>query len=90
MTQIIVDPAELRRFASVLQREVSTLREQQRALEANRRELSQVWKDSRYSTFEQSYLPTLEALNQFCRASESYASYLRRKADKVDSYLGRR
>ena len=90
MAQIVVDPAELRRFASVLQREVSILREQQKVLEGGRRELSQVWKDARYSAFEQSYMPTLEALAQFCRASELYAGYLRRKADKVDVYLGRR
>jgi uncharacterized protein YukE len=90
VAQIIVDPSELRRFASVLQREASNLREQQRALEASRRELSQVWRDVRYSSFEQSYLPTVEALGQFCNASESYSAYLKRKADKVDRYLGRR
>jgi uncharacterized protein YukE len=90
MTQIIVDAVELRRFASILQREASILREQQRALEASRQELAEVWRDTRYSNFERAYIPTISALEHFCKASESYGAYLKRKADKVERYLGRR
>jgi uncharacterized protein YukE len=90
MAQIIVDPADLRRFASVLEQEMRTLRERQRAMEAVRRDLAQVWRDARYATFERTYLPTIQVLERFEKAAEQYAGYLRRKADRADRYLGRR
>jgi uncharacterized protein YukE len=90
MAQIIVDPADLRRFASVLEQEVRNLRERQRALEAVRRDLAQVWRDARYATFERTYLPTIQVLERFEKAAERYAGYLRSKADRADRYLGRR
>lgn len=90
MAQIIVDPADLRRFASVLEQEVRTLRERQRALEGVRRDLAQVWRDTRYLTFERTYLPTIQVLERFEKAAERYASHLRSKADRAERYLGRR
>ena len=90
MAQIRVDPADLRHFANVLEQEVKALRERQRAMEAARRDLAQVWRDTRYLTFERTYLPTIQVVNRFEKAAERYAAYLRSKADRVDRYLGRR
>ncbi|HSW29031.1 MAG TPA: hypothetical protein VLH75_05970 [Longimicrobiales bacterium] len=88
--KVIVDPADLRRFAAVLEQETHTLRERQRAVEAARRELSEVWRDTRYRSFERTYLPAIQVLERFQKASERYAAYLRTKADRADTYLGKR
>jgi hypothetical protein len=90
MAQIIVDPADLRRFANLLEQEVRNLRERQRTLEVVRRDLARAWRDSRYLTFERTYLPTIQVLERFEKAAERYAGYLRGKADRADRYLGRR
>jgi uncharacterized protein YukE len=90
MPQIIVDSVALRRFASVLEQEVKTLHEHQRSIEASRRDLALVWRDARYTNFEQTYLPTIQVLQRFEKSAEQYAAYLRKKADRVDRYLGRR
>jgi hypothetical protein len=90
MAQIIVDPADLRRFATVLEQEMRTLRERQRAVEAARRELSGVWRDARYLAFERTYLPTIQVLDRFAKAADRFASHLRGKADRAERYLGRR
>jgi uncharacterized protein YukE len=90
MPQIIVDPADLRRFATILEQEVRTLRERQRAVEATRRDLAQVWRDTRYLSFERAYLPSIQVLERFEKAVERYAVYLRSKADRAERYLGRR
>jgi uncharacterized protein YukE len=90
MAQVIVDPADLRRFASVLEQETRMLRERQRVMEAVRRDLTQVWRDTRYLSFERAYLPTIQVLERFEKAAERYAAHLRSKADRADQYLGRR
>lgn len=88
--KVIVDPEELRRFASVLDREMSVLRERQMLVEATRRDLAEVWRDSRYQSFERAYLPSMQVLERFRKVAEGYAAYLRTKANKADAYLGRR
>jgi uncharacterized protein YukE len=90
MPQIIVNSEGLRAFASILRREAAALREHQRALEATRRDLAQIWRDAKYASFERAYLPTVAALDRFCNAADAYAAYLRNKAEKVDRYLGQR
>ena len=90
MVQIIVDPHELRRFAGTLEREAAKLIERRRALEASRHALSAVWRDVRFTNFEKAYLPALAELDRFCKTANTYAAYLRKKADRADRYLGRR
>lgn len=90
MAQVWLDPPDLRRFAGTLEQEVSRLLERRRALEASRQALSAVWRDARFVNFERAYLPAMAELDRFCKTANSYASYLRKKADRADRYLGRR
>ena len=89
MAQIIVDPEQLRVFARRLLDEVRVLRERQATLEGQRDTLEGVWRDKRYEEFEKAYLPAIQRLDRFCRQSEDYAAYLRKKADAADRYLRR-
>ena len=90
MAQVIVDPAEVRRFVSVLEQEVQALRERQRTLEANRQELAEVWRDARYLGFERAYIPAMQVLQRFEKTADEYARLLRGKAERAERYLGRR
>ncbi len=89
MVQVIVDPDQLRVFATRLLEEAKTLRQRSAAIESNRDVLEGVWRDKRYEEFERAYVPALQGLEKFCREAEEYAKYLRRKADVADRYLRR-
>lgn len=89
MSQVIVDPDQLRVFARSLQGESRLLRERQATLQSNRELLESVWKDERYKQFEKAYLPAMQRLERFCRQADEYATYLRKKADLADRYLRR-
>ena len=90
MAQVIVDPAEVRRFVSIMEQEVRALRERQRVLEASRRELAEVWRDTRYIGFERTYIPAMQVLERFEKLADEYARLLRGKAERAERYLGRR
>jgi uncharacterized protein YukE len=87
MAQVIVDPDELRAFANRLISEARALKERQSTIESHRDILESVWKDQRYEAFEKAYLPSVRALDRFCKQVHDYAAYLRRKADAADRYL---
>jgi uncharacterized protein YukE len=90
MAQIIVDPADLRRFVAVLEQETRALRERQRNMEASHRDLAQVWRDARYLEFERVYTPTMQVLDRFEKMTDQYGRFLRGKAERAERYLGRR
>lgn len=89
MSQVIVDPDELRRFAVFLEQSIRNLRDGQRGLQRGHQVLADAWRDSKYNNFAKSFDQTLPALERFCKEAEAYAAFLRRKAQLADRYLGR-
>ena len=89
MPQIIVDPAEMRRFANAVDR----LREKLQAKRANvmrkHESLKETWKDAKYQSFDKVFTNTLEDLDQFIKKTAEYSAYLRKKAAKAEKYLSR-
>ena len=66
------------------------LRERQRALEAGRRELAEIWRDTRYLGFERAYIPAMQVLDRFEKMANEYGRILKGKAERAERYLGRR
>jgi uncharacterized protein YukE len=87
MSQAIIDPDEVRRFAARLQEMAGYLQNRKTLVKSSFSELRDVWRDQKYSQFDRVFSEAVTRLDQFVRYSEMYAEYLKNKAQKADIYL---
>lgn len=87
MSQAIVDPDEVRRFAAKLQEMAAYLQNRKNHVKSSFSDLHDVWRDQKYSQFDRIFSEAATRLDQFLRYSEMYADYLKKKAQKADQYL---
>jgi uncharacterized protein YukE len=87
VSQVIVDPSELRRFSSFLAELIVDLRTAEQSCSRKLSELKTVWRDDKFKEFEPKYESTVNELDRFARACERYAAYLDAKASRVEKYL---
>ncbi|HEX3724710.1 MAG TPA: WXG100 family type VII secretion target [Pirellulales bacterium] len=90
MSQAIVDPNELRRFAHNLERFSSELQNQMLMLRGQLNGLGQSWRDQEHQKFAEEFEQTLMATNRFLEAAREHVPFLLRKADRVEDYLRQR
>jgi hypothetical protein len=90
MSQAIVDPAEVRRFAHNLTRFNNELQSQMVLLRGQLLGLGQTWRDQEQEKFVQSFEETMLVLNRFIDASNQQVPLLLRKAERVEEYLRQR
>jgi uncharacterized protein YukE len=90
MSQAIIDPEEVRRFAAELKRFNGDLRERTASLMARFHALGDTWQDQEQEKFAAEFTQLLRSLKSFLEASERHAPYLLRKADRIRQYLDQR
>lgn len=90
MSQAIVDPAELRRFANNLKRFTSELQNQATMLRGQMASLGQSWRDQEHEKFAMEFEQTLVVINRFLEASSQHIPFLLRKAERIEEYLHQR
>lgn len=90
MSQAIVNPAELRRFAQNLQRFNSELQNQMSMLRGQLVSLGQTWRDQEHQKFAEEFQETILVINRFVEASNQHIPALLRKAERVEEYLNQR
>jgi len=90
MPQAIVDPDEVRRFASFLESMAESLKTKKHGVSSRFNELKDVWRDEKYGQFQRVFTETSAKLDQFLQHAEIYGHYLKVKAQKVDKYLEQR
>ena len=90
MSQAIVDPNELRRFAHNLERFSRELQNQMLVLRGQLNGLGQSWRDQEQVKFTEEFEQTLVATNRFLEATRSHVPFLLRKAERVEDYLRQR
>jgi uncharacterized protein YukE len=90
MSQAIVDPEELRRFARQLERFSNELENQMLALRGQLTTLGQSWRDQEHEKFLQDFEQTLIATNRFVEATRTHIPFLLRKAERAEDYLRQR
>jgi uncharacterized protein YukE len=90
MSQAIVDPAELRRFAHNLKRFNTELQSQMMVLRGQLLGLGQTWRDQEHEKFAQEFEETLLVVSRFVDASNEHVPLLLRKAERVEDYLRQR
>jgi uncharacterized protein YukE len=90
MSKAVVDPNELRRFASGLRRFNDELSTQMSAIHSQLSGLSASWRDKEHDKFVEEFEQTLQVVGRFIEASNQHVPFLMRKADRVDEYLNQR
>jgi uncharacterized protein YukE len=89
MAQAIVDPDELRNFATSLQRYNELVADATATLQSQFVQLGDTWRDQEQQKFAQEFEQTVRVISQFQQASEEHIPHLTRKAAEIDQYLGR-
>ena len=90
MSQAIVDPIELRRFAHHLKQFNGDLRDRLAALHSQMVSLGDTWRDQEHMKFVQEFEETLHVIEHFLGASEVHIPLLLRKAERIEEYLQQR
>ncbi len=90
MSQAIIDPEEVRRFAEELNRFNRDLQSSVGSLSARFSALGETWQDQEHEKFSGEFRTTLKALRKFLEISEKHVPYLMRKAQRIEEYLGQR
>lgn len=87
MSQAIVDPEELRRFAHQLKRFNGELQSQMQTLYSQLQGLTQTWRDQEQQKFADEFARTLQSISKFVAAADEHIPFLLRKAERAEEYL---
>jgi uncharacterized protein YukE len=87
MSQAIVNPDELRRFAQMLKKFNSGLGDQMTALAGQLEALSATWRDQENQRFCEEFQKNMQMMTHFLESNNDYIPFLLRKADRIDEYL---
>jgi uncharacterized protein YukE len=90
MSQAIVDPYELRRFAHNLKHFNSELQNQMSVLHGQLLRLGDTWRDQEHVKFADEFAQTMQVLERFIAVAEEHIPFLLRKAERVEEYLQQR
>ena len=90
MAQAIMDPEEVRRFASELKRFTEDVQQRAAALQARFAALGATWQDQDQAKFADEFVGTMKVLKKFVEVSDKHAPFLLRKAQRIEQYLDQR
>lgn len=90
MSQAIVDPNELRRFASSLKRFNADLQSALAGLHGQLVALGDTWRDQEHDRFRQQYEEATHVIDRFLEVSAEHIPFLLRKAERIEEYLTQR
>ena len=87
MSQAIVDPGELRRFANNLKRFNGDLQHGLTTIHGQLVGLGDTWRDQEHEKFVQEFEETMHVIAHFLDGSEQHVPLLLRKAERIEEYL---
>jgi len=90
MGQAVVNPDELRRFATQLRQFNNDLLAQMTVVHGQLAGLSQTWRDREHDKFVEEFEATLQVVARFVDATNQHVPFLLRKAGRVEEYLQQR
>ncbi|MBM3979733.1 MAG: WXG100 family type VII secretion target [Planctomycetes bacterium] len=90
MSQAIVNPAEVRRFATTLKRFNADLMAAVAGLHGQLVALGDSWRDHEHDRFRQEFEATMQVLERFLNVSDEHIPFLLRKAERIEEYLSQR
>lgn len=90
MSQAIMDPEEVWRFAKELKRFNDEVQAKAAALNARFVALSGTWQDQEHEKFAEEFVVTMKGLKKFVEISDKHTPFLLRKAQRIEEYLNQR
>ncbi len=90
MSQAIVDPAELRRFAANMKRFNADLQAGLAGLHGQLVGLGDTWRDQEHDRFRQEFEATMQVIERFLEVADEHIPFLLRKAERIEEYLSQR
>lgn len=90
MSQVISDPAEIRRFQAALRQFNSELAASTGRIRAQLHSLGSAWRDQEYTRFCQELEGVILLFERYLQRSEEYIRHLDAKAAPLEEYLRRR
>ena len=90
MSQAIVDPVDLRRFAHNLKQFNQELEERLTSLRAQLHALGSTWRDQEHKKFVEDFEEHMKVIAKYMEATNQHAPYLLRKAERIEEYLQQR
>jgi uncharacterized protein YukE len=87
MSKAVVDPEELRRFASDLKRFNTDMQAQITSIQRRFTKLGETWQDQEQEKFADSFEKMIRSMAHFVEASDKHIPVLLRKAQKIQEYL---
>jgi uncharacterized protein YukE len=90
MSQAIMDPEEVRRFAEELKRFNVDLQNRMSFLQARFSALGDSWQDQEQLKFAEEFRQTMKTMGKFLEISNQHTPYLMRKARRIEDYLSQR
>jgi uncharacterized protein YukE len=90
MSQAIMDPEQVRRFAEELRRFNTDLQERITSLQARFAALSDTWQDQEHAKYAEEFVQTMKAMKKFIELSNQQGPFLLRKAQRIEEYLNQR
>ncbi|MCH2115476.1 MAG: WXG100 family type VII secretion target [Pirellulales bacterium] len=90
MSQAIVDPAELRRFAQQLSSFNTELDGRLSTLANQLHGLNDTWRDQEHKKFAEEFEQHLKLIARSMESSSEYIPFLLRKAERIEEYLQQR
>ena len=90
MPKAVVNPEELRRFASELKRFNGELKEGITGLHHRFVKLGDTWQDQEHAKFAEIFEQMFRTLTKFADAADHHIPFLLRKAERIQAYLDQR
>jgi uncharacterized protein YukE len=87
MSKAVVDPEELRRFASDLKRFNTDVQAQITQIQRRFVKLGETWQDQEQAKFAETFEKMIGTLTKFVEVSDRHIPFLLRKAQKIQDYL---
>ena len=90
MAQAIMDPEEVRRFATELKRFNEEVQARASALQARFAAVGGTWQDQEHEKFAEEFIMTMKVLKKFMEVADKHTPFLLRKAQRIEEYLDQR
>lgn len=90
MSQAVVDPVEIRRFAHNLKIFNGDVRANLSSLHSQLLALGDTWRDQEHERFVQEFEQTVAVLEKFLDVADEHVPFLLRKAERIEEYMTQR
>lgn len=90
MSQAIVNPEELERFAKNVKQFSEGLKQNTAQLKGQFSGLGSTWRDQEHQKFAQEFQQTVKVIERFMQVADQHVPFLIRKAQRVREYLNQR